>query len=253
MSALTDPRRAQVFRFVRSEYSDGVAELVYAFDDGPELIERITFPDAPAVPKEREQAFGAALGLLHLVAGISYYKAGIPQRIEIENDGVDAATAALMDELYLHGLAEFAYRNGLDLRGKIAFPFASSSRPGNGRDPVPGAEKLPHRTLIPIGGGKDSVVVVESLKAIGADATAVWAGNSQLIGSVAARTGLPTLNIGRELSPALFEYNRLGAWNGHIPVTAINSAIIVCAAILHGFDSIAFANERSASSATLEY
>jgi hypothetical protein len=51
----------------------------------------------------------------------------------------------------------------------------------------------------------------------------------------------------------LFEYNRLGAYNGHIPVTAINSAILTCAAILYGFDSIAFANERSASSATLEY
>jgi hypothetical protein len=47
--------------------------------------------------------------------------------------------------------------------------------------------------------------------------------------------------------------NRLGAWNGHIPVTAINSVILVVAAILYGYDSIVFANERSASVATLEY
>ena len=96
-------------------------------------------------------------------------------------------------------------------------------------------------------------MVVEALKQSGANATAVWVGNSPLIAAVAARTGLPTLNIARELSPDLFEYNRLGAWNSHIPVTAINSAILACAAILYGFDSIAFANERSASSATLEY
>jgi hypothetical protein len=64
---------------------------------------------------------------------------------------------------------------------------------------------------------------------------------------------LPVLNVGRELSPVLFDYNRMGAWNGHIPVTAINSAILACAAILYGFDAIAFANERSASAATLEY
>jgi hypothetical protein len=51
----------------------------------------------------------------------------------------------------------------------------------------------------------------------------------------------------------LFEYNRLGAWNGHIPVTAINSAILVCAAILYGYDAIIFSNEQSASVATLEY
>src|SRR5690606_14575399 len=42
-------------------------------------------------------------------------------------------------------------------------------------------------------------------------------------------------------------------WNGHIPVTAINSAILVVAAVLYGFDAIVFSNERSASSATLEY
>jgi hypothetical protein len=257
VSTLIDPRQAQAFRFVRCGYRDGVAELVYAFDGGPELIERVRFPDAPTLPRERESAFEAALRLLHLFAGISYYKAGVPSRIEIENGGIDHATAALMDELYLHGLGEFAYRSGLDLRGRIVFPFVGTrdsirnSGPGSIRtqDPSP----LPRRTLVPIGGGKDSLVVVEALKSIGVAATAVWVGNSPLIAAVAARTGLPTLNISRDLSPLLFDYNRLGAYNGHIPVTAINSAILVCAAILYGFDSIAFANERSASSATLEY
>jgi hypothetical protein len=81
----------------------------------------------------------------------------------------------------------------------------------------------------------------------------VWVGNSPLIAACAERTGLPMLNIKRELAPGLFELNRQGAWNGHIPVTAINSAILVVAAVLYGFDSIAFANERSASAATLEY
>jgi hypothetical protein len=106
---------------------------------------------------------------------------------------------------------------------------------------------------VPIGGGKDSLVVVEALKQAGSEASATWVGASPLIAAVAARTGLPMLNIGRELSPVLFEYNRMGAWNGHIPVTAINSAILACTAVLYGFDAIAFANERSASAATLEY
>ncbi|HET8765183.1 MAG TPA: endonuclease domain-containing protein, partial [Rhodanobacter sp.] len=88
---------------------------------------------------------------------------------------------------------------------------------------------------------------------IGGGATAVWIGHSDLIAACAGRTGLPTLNIGRELAPELFELNRLGAWNGHIPVTAVNSAILAVAAILYDFDSITFANERSASAATLEY
>jgi hypothetical protein len=61
MTTLTDPRKAQAFRFVRHTYTDGVAELVYAFDNGAELIERITFPGAPALPAERSAAFAAAL------------------------------------------------------------------------------------------------------------------------------------------------------------------------------------------------
>ena len=149
--------------------------------------------------------------------------------------------------MYLHGLAEFAYRNGLDLRGRIAFPR------GGAAVAVAPALDLPSRTLGPIGGGKDSLVAIEAIKAIGAEATAVWVGQSALIAACAERTGLPTLNISRELAPGLFELNRQGAWNGHIPVTAVNSAILAVAAILYGYDSIAFANERSASAATLEY
>jgi hypothetical protein len=268
MNAPVDPRQAGVFRFVRCSCSHGEAELVYAFDDGPELIERIHFPAAPELPAARKPAFDAALRWLHLAAGISYFKAGIPPRIAVEAGALDAATADLLDALYLNGLGEFAYRNGVDLRGRIAFPRTAdsvrSSTPQNerGRSVSPavrpvvskgGRLDVPHRTLVPIGGGKDSLVVAEALKSIGAAATATWVGASPLIAAVAARTGLPMLNIGRELSPTLFEYNRMGAWNGHIPVTAINSAILVCAAVLYGFDAIAFANERSASAATLEY
>ncbi len=39
----------RVFRFVRCglDADTGVAELAYAFDDGPELVETITVPGAP--------------------------------------------------------------------------------------------------------------------------------------------------------------------------------------------------------------
>ncbi len=244
---MSSPRAARAFRFVRRDYADGVASLVYAFDDGAELVERIAFPNAPALAPERAAAFEAALDLLHLVAGVSYYKAAVPGEIRVESTSLDTATAAFLDALYLHGLGEFAYHNKLDLRGRIRFPSAASAS-------VPAsALGLPQHTLVPIGGGKDSLVSVEILKAAGESATAVWIGHSPLIDACAAQTGLPLLNIRRELSPLLFEYNKAGAYNGHIPVTAINSAILVVAAILYGFDAIAFSNERSASSATLEY
>ena len=252
MTTTSQPRLTQVFRFLHARYADGVAELAYAFDDGEALVERIRFPNAPALPAERQAAFDAALKLLHLVAGISYYKAGVPPTIELADGPLDHATADLLDALYLHGLAEFAYRNGLDLRGRILFPrrapsplrgegrpVLSQSKEGEGTishgNNIQGAAPalhLPPRTLVPIGGGKDSLVAVEAIKAIGAAATAVWVGNSPLIAACAERTGLPLLNIQRELAPGLFELNRLGAWNGHIPVPAVNSAILAVAAVL---------------------
>ena len=232
------------FRFVRCslDHDTGEARLVYAFDDGPELVETVRFPGAPfAMDAARAQAVERALRLLHLVAGISYYKAAVPERIEVDGYLVDEATAALLESVYLNGLGEFAYRNGLDLRGRIRFPAVES--PGT-RIPMLG---LRSHALVAIGGGKDSLVSVEALRGAGVGQTVAWVGGSQLIAACAARTGLPVMNIGRELAPELFDYNRQGAWNGHIPVTAVNSAILVVAALLHGVDQVVFSNERSAS------
>ena len=239
-----DKSSIRAFRFVRCSFDaeTGVARLVYAFDEGPELTETVTIPGAPfALDATRAQAVEQAVRLLHLITGVSYYKAAVPNEIRIEGYAIDAATAVLMEQVYVHGLGEFAYRNGLSLHGRVRFPVAAQA-------PAPAAAAgLREHALAAIGGGKDSLVSIEALRGAGVDQTVTWIGGSQLIAACAARTGLPTLNIGRALAPELFEYNRQGAWNGHIPVTAINSAIMVLAALLHGVDQVVFSNERSAS------
>ncbi|MGH8085733.1 MAG: UDP-N-acetyl-alpha-D-muramoyl-L-alanyl-L-glutamate epimerase [Lysobacter sp.] len=234
----------QAFRFVRCGFdpATGVAQLVYAFDDGPEMVETVTVPSAPFdLDGERAAAIERALRLLHLIAGVSYYKAAVPERIEIESYDIDADTAALLELIYLNGLGEFAYRNGLDLHGRIRFPHR------DGTDAAAPAVGLREHALVAIGGGKDSLVSIEALRALGVEQTVSWIGGSQLIKACAERTGLPTLNVGRALAPQLFDYNREGAWNGHIPVTVVNSAILVLAALLRGVDQVVFSNERSAS------
>lgn len=235
----------KAFRFVRCGFDaqSGVAQLVYAFDDGPEMIETVSVPGAPfALDDAQAKAVEAALRLLHLIAGVSYYKAAVPAQIRIDAYAIDAATAAFLETVYVNGLGEFAYRNGLNLHGKIVFPHAAAA------DAVDApALGLREHALVAIGGGKDSLVSIEALRSAGVEQTVTWIGGSQLIAACAARTGLPTLNLGRALAPELFELNRQGAYNGHIPVTAINSAIMVLAAVLHGADQVVFSNERSAS------
>ena len=248
MSAWSFERDAiRAFRFVRCAFDahTGVAQLAYAFDDGPELVETISLPGAPfALDEARAAAAQRALRLLHLIAGVSYYKAAVPSQIRIEGEPIDAATATLLATVYLNGLGEFAYRNGLDLRDRIRFPHSGEAPPA----PTLG---LREHALVAIGGGKDSLVSIEALRASGVSQTVTWIGGSQLIAACAAQTGLPTLNIGRQLAPQLFDYNRQGAWNGHIPVTAVNSAILAFAAVVLGVDQVVFSNEHSASYGSL--
>ncbi|MDR7133831.1 hypothetical protein J2X06_001015 [Lysobacter niastensis] len=239
----------RAFRFVRCglDAQTGVAQLVYAFDDGPELVETVTIPGAPFVLEgARAVAVERALRLLHLITGVSYYKAAVPEEIRIDSYAIDADTAALLELIYVNGLGEFAYRNGLNLHGKIRFPVAAGD--AEGMAPALG---LREHALVAIGGGKDSLVSIEALRALDIGQTVTWIGGSQLIRACAERTGLPTLNIGRALASQLFDYNREGAWNGHIPVTVLNSAIMALAALLHGVDQVVFSNERSASYGSL--
>ncbi|TDB28249.1 endonuclease domain-containing protein [Stenotrophomonas sp. ATCM1_4] len=248
-----DKHQVSRFRFVRCDFAadTGVARLVYAFDDGPEMTETVTVPGAPfQLEGERAAAVQRALQLLHLIAGVSYYKAGVPAQVSINSYAIDADTAALVETVYLNGLGEFAYRNGLNLRGRFKLPVnepLSLRERGWGEGSKAPDLNLTHHALVAIGGGKDSLVSIEALRTAGVAETVTWIGGSQLIRACAERTGLPMLNIGRTLAPELFELNRQGAWNGHIPVTAVNSAIMVLAALVQGVDQVVFSNERSAS------
>jgi hypothetical protein len=249
-----DPRQAAAFRYVGVERVavDGGLDVLlhYAFEaaDGARLAsfhERLHFPAAPAVAPEREAALASALDLLHLIAGVSYYKAGVPAELRVAAP-LSPARAALLTAVYTHGLAEFAHQNGLDLRERIRFPVA------DGAPAAAPALGLKAHALVAIGGGKDSLVSIEALKAHGLAQTVVWVGSSALIADCAAATGQPTLNLTRQLAPALFEWNQAGALNGHIPVTAINSAIFAVAALLYDADLVVFSNEASADTPTLE-
>ena len=216
-------------------------ELHYRFADTHRFVEVVELEGELPDTDEVRRAVRALL----LLAGVSYYKSIAPTTIE--TPALDGPERALVRAMYDDGLREFAYRNGLDLHGRIRFPAATQTA-GTGDAPALG---LCEHALVAIGGGKDSLVSIEALREAGLAQTVSWIGGSQLIKACAERTGLPTLNIARQLAPQLFEYNRQGAWNGHIPVTAINSAILVLAAVLTGANQVVFSNERSASYGSL--
>jgi putative intracellular protease/amidase len=240
------PRDSSRFDFSRRALNPATGELHLDYRLGSlALRETLVFPAAPfEIPEPNRAAVDAALDLLHWTAGISYWKAACPPEIRFEGRAPDAWQAQWLERLYRAGLAEFAFNNGLDPEGFAAFPSSSVG------EPIPGAFKLRRRSLVPMGGGKDSLVAWERLRAAGEAPDSVQIGSAPLIRALGEALPGRHWQIERHLDPALAEINRRGAWNGHVPVTAINSAILVVAALLLNYDRVVFANERSASEAS---
>jgi UDP-N-acetyl-alpha-D-muramoyl-L-alanyl-L-glutamate epimerase len=240
------------FRFVGYEWDAeaATARLRYALDDRLGFTEEIEFPGAvtPADPARRE-ALDACLWLLHLAAGVSYYKTAAPPRIDVETGSLSPSQAAFLDRLYVHGLAEFAWRNAIDLRDRVRFPHGGGAAPGR----RPADVSLARRTLVPVGGGKDSAVTLEALRTAGGPVASFSVGLAAPIAATVAVAGTEHVQARRRIAPALLEANAAGALNGHVPVTAIVSSIAVTAAVLHDFDAVAMSNERSASVGSLDW
>ena len=80
--------------------------------DGREFTERVTLP--PGEQWHTEQARAAAR-LVFLLSGVSYYKTAAPPVIDFGTTALTQAEESFLREFYLQGLAEFAYRNNLEL------------------------------------------------------------------------------------------------------------------------------------------
>jgi hypothetical protein len=240
--------RPEAFLFEGYAYDEETATLGlrYRFDKGPEFEETLVFePPRRELSRREREALDRIFRLILLFCGVSYYKAFIPPRLRCEAFPLDSATADFLRQFYEKGLAEFAYRNRLSLKGRIEFETGSLPAP------APLALALPRRTLVPVGGGKDSIVTLECLRQAGEPLMLFGLGEAAPIAATIAQSGLPAVRVRRRFDERLFALNRAGALNGHVPITGILSAIALAAAILDGDGAIAMSNEHSASAANL--
>ena len=191
----------------------------------------------------------AAVRILYLLAGVSYYKTSAAPLIDLGELETTAPERDFLRAYYLNGLGEFAYRNGLDLRGlRLEGPEAATAPPV-AFDPGPG------RPLIPFGGGIDSIVTVEALARDHPDAALCVleppGERFAAIEDAAALTGLPVTRITRQIDPLVRRSAELGFLNGHVPVTAVITAAALVAAVLDRRDAVVLSNEWSASVPTV--
>ncbi|WP_110241873.1 hypothetical protein [Nocardioides gilvus] len=249
-SLLTAPRESLAFEVLEPTVGPaGEIALHYrinsrAGDEQVEFTERITIPgerSASAPPPLPD----TLVRLLALAASLSYYKTCIPTTYSVPG-GLTQTERTFLEEVIRNGLGEFAFRNDVAsaLRPTIEAPLlpeveSDVARRGPSPDPV--------RPLVAVGGGKDSIVTIESLRRMPVEVSLFSVNSYAPIEATAEAAALPLLVARRRIDPLLFELNAAGALNGHVPVTAINSLIGCLTAVRNGHDAVVFSNEASSS------
>jgi UDP-N-acetyl-alpha-D-muramoyl-L-alanyl-L-glutamate epimerase len=236
-----------IFENYRYDAAVSTLSLRYRFGGGPRFEEKLVFDFVPRqFSTEASSVLDRMFRLIFLTSGVSYYKAFVPQTLLCEAFPLDRMSTEFLQKFYEKGLAEFAFRNRISLRGH--FEIRGSAAP----PPASLALDLPRRTCVPVGGGKDSIVSLECLKRSGEPLTLFSLGDAEPIRACIAVAGLPFIRVHRRLDGGLFKLNESGALNGHVPITGILSAIALAGAVMAGCDAVAMSNEHSANAPNLQ-
>ncbi len=218
--------------------------LTYGYDDSLTFVEQYRF-DFPFADNIDDGLLDVAFQTLFFMAGVSYYKMYLAPRIVVSNGELDVSSANFFSKTYQRGLGELFYKNNLSPTTNITFPVTDKS-------PSTPPTYITDGKLIAIGGGKDSLVSVEVLRE--QNDVAVWSlGHRAQLAPLMEIINLPSLWVDRRLDPAIATHNKEGAYNGHIPISAIFAAVGAVVAVLSGNRDVVVSNESSASDPTLEY
>ena len=186
------------------------------------------------------------IGMTELV---SYWKIACPKRVVVKPFALTDSQIKFWEKLYYNGLGEFLYLNGITV-SEAELMYIESA--GN----VPFASvgtMLEDKALVPIGGGKDSVVTLECLR------------NEMPVIPMIVNPRGATLNcvkvagygendfivINRTLDPTMLKLNAEGYLNGHTPFSALLAFISVLVVFGSRSKYIALSNENSANESTV--
>ena len=213
------------------------------------------FFDWESIPEDQLQALAFQNGMTELV---SYWKIACPKRVVVKPFALTESQKAFWKKLYYNGLGEFLYLNSISVSEadlmelESPLPMSFLRRTCEGMESM-GSVKFEERTLVPIGGGKDSVVTLECLR------------NEMPVIPLIVNPRGATLNcvktagykenefivINRTLDPTMLKLNAEGYLNGHTPFSALLAFITVLVAFGSRSKYIALSNENSANESTV--
>ncbi len=248
---LREKHRSFIYHSYEFSEQDGSTLLRFHFSiDEYHFYPQWVFPEPlSALDFDRELADRTAfsLGMAELV---SYWKCACPPTVEVRCGGLSAQQKLWWKKLYFNGLGEFFYRNGIKpdfgtfmtIEAPEAAPLAAKNNELSG-------------FMVPVGGGKDSVVTLELLKAHGAEISAYIINPRGATLGCAAAAGIPESRIiapKRTIDKQLLELNKLGYLNGHTPFSAVVAFSAELFACVKGLRYIVLSNESSANESYVE-
>ena len=196
------------------------------------------------------EEFVFSLGMVELV---SYWKAACPPLVRVECGYLSEEQIAWWKKLYYHGLGEFFYTNGIDT-DMNSFMTIETREAGEKR--AIAAEKQLSGCMIPVGGGKDSIVSLHILSRYGntEDNMCFMMNHRNSAFASAMLAGYAPENIyspKRYLDRTIVELNKQGFLNGHTPLSALIAFAASMSAYICGKKYVVLSNESSANEASV--
>ena len=245
----------EFFRFQRYDYTlendELSAKFYFSLNDKyfftPSFeIPRRSFYNWSDINKNQLDTILFNIGMIEL---ISYWKLACPKKVYISPFKLDSNQILWWKKLYFNGLGEFFYLNGIKENINDFMEIICESDVSCEKIALP----LKETTLVPIGGGKDSVVTIESLKNKMPIIPLIInpRGATTECAVTAGFTENQVAVIKRTLDATMLRLNNEGFLNGHTPF----SAMLAFYTLLIGFATnskyIALSNESSANEPTV--
>lgn len=200
------------------------------------------------IPKDTRKIPLNLIFQLGLIEMISYWKATCSPVIEIQAGHLNKEQIKWWQDLIINGLGQFFYENKIKFQ-KPKFIIPPKSKTIQKTILVKGK-----KVLVPIGGGKDSVVTLELLKKVKKDINCFSLNPTKAAKKIMKIAGCKKpIIVRRKIDKKLLELNKKGFLNGHTPFSAYLAFLSILVATIFEYKYIAFSNERSADEGNVKY
>jgi len=228
--------------------------ITHEFVLEPDIVFRptVSIPFAGEIDRARLAPYAFALGMAE---SISYWKAACPGELVVAAGYLSDAQVRFWQDLYLHGLGEFYYRNGIPFDEKNFFRITVSAMPEEPE--VSDTEEAVRHTIddmVFVGGGKDSAVTLGLLAASTRRITVLAVNPTKAAEDVIHTSGVTDpVVVRRTIDPVLLALNRKGYLNGHTPYSAYLSFLGALVGFVYDVEHAIVSNERSANEGNVVY